>query len=319
MIRELNGDFLQWLRGFYYVATLGSVSKAAALMHRNQSSITYQIRSLERALGNALFSRVNKQMILTAAGEALLNRCIAMFDLLDAMCDDLACMDGCLRGIIQISGTRPTFQAEIFREALKEYTDAHPNVRVQLLPGEPEQIICDIKMGKNDFSLIGVQKPPSLCLFNPLFESSHVLVASKNRTFKLSTIPTRAQLEEIPLIMPIHQKGGVPSLRFISDDVMYLFKNFSNIYCSNLQVAMEYAANGFGCVIIDLFSLLSFYQYRDKIDVFCLDNYLPRLHYGILSRHTREMTRPAKIFLEMLRNRLSHLDLSLSLFYHEIH
>ena len=31
MIEELNGDFLQWLRGFYFIARTGSVRKAAEI------------------------------------------------------------------------------------------------------------------------------------------------------------------------------------------------------------------------------------------------------------------------------------------------
>ena len=46
MIEELNGDFLQWLRGFYYVAQTGSIRRAAQMMNRNPSTISYQIRSL---------------------------------------------------------------------------------------------------------------------------------------------------------------------------------------------------------------------------------------------------------------------------------
>ena len=47
MIEELNGDLLQWLRGFYYVSQTGSIRRAAQMMNRNPSTISYQIRSLE--------------------------------------------------------------------------------------------------------------------------------------------------------------------------------------------------------------------------------------------------------------------------------
>ena len=46
MIEELGGDFFQQLRGFYYTARTGSVRKAAQLMNRNPSTISWQIRQL---------------------------------------------------------------------------------------------------------------------------------------------------------------------------------------------------------------------------------------------------------------------------------
>ena len=60
MIEELNGDFLQWLRGFYYVAQTGSIRRAAQMMNRNPSTISYQLRSLEEELNTVLFDRYKK-------------------------------------------------------------------------------------------------------------------------------------------------------------------------------------------------------------------------------------------------------------------
>ena len=37
MLDELSGDFIQWLRGFYYVATTGSVRKVSWLVNQDQN------------------------------------------------------------------------------------------------------------------------------------------------------------------------------------------------------------------------------------------------------------------------------------------
>lgn len=48
MINEFNGDFLQWLRGFYYVARTGSISRAASKMNRSPaaSALSQQVLCL---------------------------------------------------------------------------------------------------------------------------------------------------------------------------------------------------------------------------------------------------------------------------------
>lgn len=71
MIEELNGDFLQWLRGFYYVAQTGSIRRAAQMMNRNPSTISYQIRSLEEELNTVLFDRYKKSLLITPEGKKL--------------------------------------------------------------------------------------------------------------------------------------------------------------------------------------------------------------------------------------------------------
>src|SRR4029453_1168902 len=54
------------------VAASGSVTRDAGDLHRTQSAISHQLRSIEERLGTALFLRVGKRMVVTAAGEQVL-------------------------------------------------------------------------------------------------------------------------------------------------------------------------------------------------------------------------------------------------------
>ena len=107
MIPELNGDLLQWLRGFYYVARTGSVRKAAELMHRNPSTISYQLKCLEDDLGTVLFVFFYKSMKITREGEKLLEWTISTFETLQGMRKAVAPEDGRLQGEIVCGATLP--------------------------------------------------------------------------------------------------------------------------------------------------------------------------------------------------------------------
>lgn len=85
MIEEMSGDFFQWLRGFYYVTKIKSVSLAAAEMGRNQPAISHQIKSLEKELGVTLFDRTKGSMELTPEGISLLGKTISVFELIKEM------------------------------------------------------------------------------------------------------------------------------------------------------------------------------------------------------------------------------------------
>ena len=100
MIPELNGDFLQWLRGFYYVAKTGSVRRAAELMHRNPSTISYQLRSLET-------DRYKKSLQITPEGKKLLGWTITTFETLQSMRSAVGTSDGRLQGDIFLGATLP--------------------------------------------------------------------------------------------------------------------------------------------------------------------------------------------------------------------
>lgn len=79
MLPEFSGDFIQWLRGFYYTATCGSMTAAMKKMNRNQSALTYQIKSLEKEFGVKLFTGTKNNRVLTEEGKLLLTRASQIF------------------------------------------------------------------------------------------------------------------------------------------------------------------------------------------------------------------------------------------------
>jgi DNA-binding transcriptional LysR family regulator len=66
-----NPHLLDWnyLRTFYYVARAESFTKASEYLHLAQSSLSRTIQNLEARLGEKLFVRTPKKLILTRAGE----------------------------------------------------------------------------------------------------------------------------------------------------------------------------------------------------------------------------------------------------------
>jgi len=65
---------LQHLRAFRAVATAGNFTSAAAELGYAQSTVTYQIKTLERSLGASLLERhrFSKTTVLTDAGRRVL-------------------------------------------------------------------------------------------------------------------------------------------------------------------------------------------------------------------------------------------------------
>jgi LysR family transcriptional activator of nhaA len=67
------------LRYFREVASEGNLTRAAARLHVSQSAISMQIRQLEESLGEALFSREHKALVLTEAGRLALDYAETIF------------------------------------------------------------------------------------------------------------------------------------------------------------------------------------------------------------------------------------------------
>ena len=112
VIDEFNGDFLQWLRGFYYVARTGSISRAAAKMNRSQSSVSYSLQCLERQLNVMLFRRRNNILEITPEGVQLLDWAVSAFELLEDLKDTLSCASGALSGSVGVAGSMTILKQE---------------------------------------------------------------------------------------------------------------------------------------------------------------------------------------------------------------
>ncbi|HRD79008.1 MAG TPA: LysR family transcriptional regulator, partial [Hyphomicrobiaceae bacterium] len=69
MNRDLD---LALLRAFAAVVETGSVTSAAHTLNRTQAAVSQQLKRLEDTLGQPLFERARKRMILTPAGEQLI-------------------------------------------------------------------------------------------------------------------------------------------------------------------------------------------------------------------------------------------------------
>ncbi|MFR8581001.1 MAG: LysR family transcriptional regulator, partial [Bilophila wadsworthia] len=126
MIEELNGDFLQWLRGFYYVSQTGSIRRAAQMMNRNPSTISYQIRSLEEELNTVLFDRYKKSLRITPEGKKLFEWTVYTFETLRGLRSEVGTLSGKLQGTVTFSSNLP-FAAQVVG-IISGFRERHPDV-----------------------------------------------------------------------------------------------------------------------------------------------------------------------------------------------
>ena len=57
---------------FWRVAKLGHLTRAAEELHTSQSAVSAQIRQLEDRLGEALFAREGRRLVLTDSGHRVI-------------------------------------------------------------------------------------------------------------------------------------------------------------------------------------------------------------------------------------------------------
>jgi len=74
---------------FWTVAREGSISRACQVLHVTQPTISSQLRTLEKAVGDKLFKRVGRNLVLTETGQLVLRYADEIFTLGHELMDTL--------------------------------------------------------------------------------------------------------------------------------------------------------------------------------------------------------------------------------------
>ena len=118
------------LRAFLSVAEVGSVNRAAAVLHRTQAAVSMQIRRLEEVLGADLFARSPKGLTVTAEGQALLPYAREILTLGEEACRRVSGQH--MEGRVKL-GVIEDFAATRLTDILKNFRDQNPKVHLDLI------------------------------------------------------------------------------------------------------------------------------------------------------------------------------------------
>jgi len=120
---------LNALRAFEAAARLLSFTRAADELAVTQAAVSHQIKALEEWIGVPLFRRVNRGLLLTDAGQALLSVLRDALDRIAAATERLRA--GPRTGQLVVSAL-PSFAAKWLVPRLPRFQAAHPNIELHL-------------------------------------------------------------------------------------------------------------------------------------------------------------------------------------------
>lgn len=146
---------------FYTVAREGSVKKAAEVLRLAQPTLSGQIRKLEATLGEELFVREGRGLVLTEAGQLAYRYADEIFttgrELLDALRGRPTSRPA--RLLVGIADVVPKLIAYRLLQAALELED---DVQLVLHEGKTEELIAELGLQRYDMVLTDVPLPPQV-------------------------------------------------------------------------------------------------------------------------------------------------------------
>jgi len=113
------------------VAQLGSMGKAAAVLHTSQPVISRSIADLERALGVRLLERDRRGVRVTEYGQALLDCGVAVFDALHQGLKAIEFLGDPTVGEVRIGSTSP-MTARLLPSVFNDLGRRHPGISIHV-------------------------------------------------------------------------------------------------------------------------------------------------------------------------------------------
>ncbi len=143
---------LRVLRYFLAVAREENITKAAALLHLTQPTLSRQLMQLEEELGVQLFHRSRYHIVLTDEGMLLRRRAQELVELADKTAQEFL-REPELRGEISI-GSGDLEGMSVLAEQLASFQKLHPQVTYQIYSGNADNTKERIERGTLDLGLL---------------------------------------------------------------------------------------------------------------------------------------------------------------------
>lgn len=293
---------LNQLRGFWETAAAQSMSRAAEKLYLTQPALSLQIKALEEELGQALFERKGRQLLLTDSGRLLQARAKEILDLVERTHQEVTSYLNFERGRITI-GTNDTNCLYLLPSLLSSFRQSFPGIEIALTNRKTSEIAALVADGDVDFGIgtLPVLDPQiiseTLCWREDVVICSYDHPLAANETVTLSDLAaytlllleqgssSRATLERM-----MAEKGFVPQM---------------TMDLGGIEVIKRFAEINLGIGIVPGISVAEEVQEK-RIRAFRLDWLTPSA-IGILRRRTGYLSPASELFLKMLKNHVPNV------------
>jgi len=147
---------IRQLKAFLAIAETGTFTAGAARVHVTQAAISMQIRQLETEVGAQLFVRAPRRVIVTEAGEKLLQRAQAILREHDAAIDEIASLTGAHKGRVRIGSASAAVSGDPLPRFLRELAKKHSGAEVSVSSGTSAELVKQLLAGELDFAFVSL-------------------------------------------------------------------------------------------------------------------------------------------------------------------
>lgn len=184
------------LRTFRVIAETLNFTKAAEILNLTQSAVSHQIKALEAELGEPLFIRAKRGVIITPAGKIALEYAARILDEAEVMKEKVAGREASLAGRVRVAAATQAL-VYLFSPLFESFMEDHEAIELLFRTTvSTEQTVTDILNGAADVGFASMPTYSPTLSVTELVEDELVLVAGQKHRFAKSKIIKPSDLEK---------------------------------------------------------------------------------------------------------------------------
>jgi LysR family transcriptional regulator for metE and metH len=157
------------------VVDTGSVTGAARVLHLSQSALSHQLRDVEERLGAELFQRQGRRMVLTGAGQRVLEAARKVVAEVEAAEAEVGRLTNTSRGVLRLA-TECYTAYHWLPGVLRRFGAKHPGVEVRIVVEATRRPVEALLSGALDLGVVSLPVRHRRLACAPLFEDELVAV-----------------------------------------------------------------------------------------------------------------------------------------------
>lgn len=289
---------LELYRIFFVVAEAKNMTRASEILNISQPAITKHIKNLEDQLGNPLFIRTKKGVVLNEYGKQIFLYVKQALTLLDEAERNISRYQKLNKGTIKI-GISTTLTKKYLLKYIKDFHNRYPNIQFDIDTDPTKALIEKLKHGNIDFIISKFPKQKDLDLeLIPLGETTYIFVGNEQYAHLANHPISLKELQQYPLLVQKALSNSRDSINQYFKQQEITLTPTMNIASSNLLIDFLKIGYGIGYVT----KLYVEDDLKDK-NLFEL-NVTPEtehIKYGVITLKRNILSSPCHTFIKYLK------------------
>jgi DNA-binding transcriptional LysR family regulator len=197
---------IRQLKAFLAIAEAKTFTAGARRVNVTQAAISMQIRQLEDEVGLQLFTRTPRRVILTEAGEYLLERARKILREHDSALAEIAEVAGAEYGRLRIGSASGTFAMHQLPTIMQKLKETFPNSDLSVASGTSQKLVDRMMHGEIDIAFISLPVDNTNVTCETLFSDEIVAIGHPKHTLAKEKFISAAALAGERLILG--EQGG---------------------------------------------------------------------------------------------------------------